>query len=412
MSPENTVAPPTSQKRIDANRKNAQRSTGPRTPEGKSRSRFNGLQHGLAATVPVLPGEDPAAFQARVDAVMDSFAPQNQVEVELLERVAATSLSLDRATRAEVARLSHKIRHDAIEREQRENEEAVALGQRLLWSARGPWQLYPHSVSMGLKWERRISWSENPADPNNPALLVTRLERTVAGCRWLLDRWAELWARLEPGEVCVAPDQFKATRLLGKQPLDAVDDPEVTQIFTASFELLPDGQNGKAFAPLERELMANRHEDDVYNKELRRRQLPKLKPPDADAVREVLKALVDRQTSRLKLILRGTRRSPRPTPPRRRTAWPLTPAPKAKSCAAMCCRPRDWSTRRSRPICPLSVVPCPLRIRPLSLVLCPLYPNTTRRRASRVQLRTTSQRASRCGSRGPGCVPAGCSARS
>ncbi|MGO9466805.1 MAG: hypothetical protein ACLQVF_21905 [Isosphaeraceae bacterium] len=303
MSPENTVAPPTSQKRIDANRKNAQRSTGPRTPEGKSRSRFNGLQHGLAATVPVLPGEDPAAFQARVDAVMDSFAPQNQVEVELLERVAATSWSLDRATRAEVARLSHKIRHDAIEREQRENEEAVALGQRLLWSARGPWQLYPHSVSMGLKWERRISWSENPADPNNPALLVTRLERTVAGCRWLLDRWAELWARLEPGEVCVAPDQFKATRLLGKQPLDAVDDPEVTQIFTASFELLPDGQNGKAFAPLERELMANRHEDDVYNKELRRRQLPKLKPPDADAAREVLKALVDRQTSRLKLIL-------------------------------------------------------------------------------------------------------------
>ncbi len=79
MSPENTMAPPTSQKRIDANRRNAQKSSGPRTAEGKSRSRFNRLEHGLAAPVPVLPGEDPAAFQARVDAVVESFAPQNQM---------------------------------------------------------------------------------------------------------------------------------------------------------------------------------------------------------------------------------------------------------------------------------------------------------------------------------------------
>ncbi len=137
MSPENTMAPPTSQKRIDANRRNAQRSTGPRTPEGKSRSRFNGLRHGLAATVRVLPGEDPAAFQARVDAVVESFAPQNQVQVNLLERVAATTWSLERATRAEAAQLCHKIRHDAIEREQKEKEEALVVGQRLLWDARG-----------------------------------------------------------------------------------------------------------------------------------------------------------------------------------------------------------------------------------------------------------------------------------
>ncbi len=303
MSPASTAALPTSQKRIDANRQNAKKSTGPRTPEGKSRSRFNRLRHGLAATVPVLPGEDAAAFQARVDAVVETFAPQNQVEVDLLERVAATTWSFERATRAETARLGHNIRHDAIEREQREKEEAVTLGQRLLWDARGPWQLFPHSTSSGLKWERRISWSENPADPNNPALLVLRLERTVAGCRWLLDRWAELRARLEPGEVWVASDQFKSARLLGKQPLDAVDDPDVAQIFLASFKLLPAGQSGDAFTPLERELMENRHEDDVYDKELRRRQISKLTPPDADSARAVLGALVDRQTSRLELIL-------------------------------------------------------------------------------------------------------------
>jgi len=297
------MAPPTSQRRIDANRRNAQKSSGPRTPEGKSRSRFNRLQHGLAATVRVLPGEDPAAFQARVDAVVESLNPQNQLEFDLLERVAAGTWSFERATRAESARLGHNVRHDAIEREQREKEAAVTLGQRLLWDARGPWQLFPHSTSSGLKWERRISWSEDPADPNNPALLVLRLERTVAGCRWLLDRWAELRARLEPGEVWVASDQFKSVRLLGKQPLDAVDDPDVAQIFLASFKLLPAGESGDAFTPLECELMENRHEGDVYDKELRRRQISKLTPPDADSARAVLGALVDRQTSRLKLIL-------------------------------------------------------------------------------------------------------------
>ena len=41
----------TSQKRIDANRRNALRSTGPKTAEGKNQSRRNGLVHGLAATV-------------------------------------------------------------------------------------------------------------------------------------------------------------------------------------------------------------------------------------------------------------------------------------------------------------------------------------------------------------------------
>ncbi len=292
-----------SQKRIDANRRNAKKSTGPRTPEGKSHSRFNRLQHGLAAKVTVLPGEDPAAFQTRVNAIVETFAPQNQVELELLERVAATTWSLDRATRAETARLRHNIRHEAIEREQREKAEAVALGQRLLWDARGPWQNYPHDGFMGLSTHSRISWSKNPADPHTPALLVLGLERTVAGCRWLLDRWAELRARLEPGEAWAASDQFKAIRLLGKQPLDAVDDPEVIQIFLASVKLLPDGADTKPFAPLKSELQDGGSEYGIYAKELRKRQLSNLTPPDAEFARETLKVLVDRHTSRLKLIL-------------------------------------------------------------------------------------------------------------
>ena len=60
---------------ITANRANAQRSTGPRSAEGKSVSRFNALKHGVDAASIILPGEDPAAYQAIVDAYDDTYPP-------------------------------------------------------------------------------------------------------------------------------------------------------------------------------------------------------------------------------------------------------------------------------------------------------------------------------------------------
>ena len=57
-------------RQIEANRRNARRSTGPRTEAGKARSRLNALKHGKRAVavlpLPVLPHEDPRALARRV----------------------------------------------------------------------------------------------------------------------------------------------------------------------------------------------------------------------------------------------------------------------------------------------------------------------------------------------------------
>ena len=52
----------TSAARVEANRRNAQRSTGPRTTEGKQKSSRNALKHGLCRTLACLPSECEATF--------------------------------------------------------------------------------------------------------------------------------------------------------------------------------------------------------------------------------------------------------------------------------------------------------------------------------------------------------------
>jgi len=65
---------------IAANQRNAQKSTGPRSVEGKSVSRLNALQHGVNAQLPIIPGEDPAEYQALVTEYHERFQPRTPDE--------------------------------------------------------------------------------------------------------------------------------------------------------------------------------------------------------------------------------------------------------------------------------------------------------------------------------------------
>src|SRR6187551_2600846 len=73
------------QAQINANRANALRSTGPRSVEGKSASRFNALKHGVDAASITLPGEDPEAYQALADAYDSHYQPGGVAERFLVD---------------------------------------------------------------------------------------------------------------------------------------------------------------------------------------------------------------------------------------------------------------------------------------------------------------------------------------
>jgi hypothetical protein len=88
---------------IQANRLNAQKSTGPRTPEGKERASQNALKHGLLAREAVIAGEDPAEFEVYREGMLQELAPAGAMEAMLAERVVGLSWRLRRAERLQNA---------------------------------------------------------------------------------------------------------------------------------------------------------------------------------------------------------------------------------------------------------------------------------------------------------------------
>ena len=90
-------------KQIEANRRNALKSTGPTTPEGKQRSRCNAVRHGLTAETVIAALEDSEDYQAFEAAVISDYDAESAVERELVLRLASVLWRLRRATGIETA---------------------------------------------------------------------------------------------------------------------------------------------------------------------------------------------------------------------------------------------------------------------------------------------------------------------
>jgi hypothetical protein len=90
-----------SRKQIEANRRNARKSTGPRTAAGRATSSRNALRHGLTAKQIVVSDESAKEFMAYYRECHEALAPADSVEEFHAERIIACQWRLRRAYRAE-----------------------------------------------------------------------------------------------------------------------------------------------------------------------------------------------------------------------------------------------------------------------------------------------------------------------
>src|SRR5438552_9859730 len=88
-------------KQTAANRLNAQKSTGPKTPEGRAAVRLNGVKHGLTAETLILAGESAEDFEALLEAFEAEQQPQTALEATVVRQAAMCAWRLQRVYRAE-----------------------------------------------------------------------------------------------------------------------------------------------------------------------------------------------------------------------------------------------------------------------------------------------------------------------
>src|SRR5436190_23307771 len=97
-----------SEERVAANRANAQKSTGPKTSEGKAKSKMNAVKHGILSREVLVAGEDQQEFTALQEWFQEDLQPVGPMEVMLVGQIVATHWRLRRILAAESAEIKRE----------------------------------------------------------------------------------------------------------------------------------------------------------------------------------------------------------------------------------------------------------------------------------------------------------------
>ena len=101
-----------------ANRKNAKRSTGPRTPEGKACSSQNASRHSLFARDTLLPDENPEEFIQLIDELELDLKAVGGFERRLVCHIADAEWRMRRLVRLETGALTHQLETERLRAQQ------------------------------------------------------------------------------------------------------------------------------------------------------------------------------------------------------------------------------------------------------------------------------------------------------
>ena len=112
-----------SQRKLDSARANAQKSTGPKTPAGKSAAALNSVTHGLCSRTVVLSNESAGEYQTELHHYLDHFQPQDKPEFDLVRQLASANWRLARYAAVESALLENQMAID----EERINQQFIEI---------------------------------------------------------------------------------------------------------------------------------------------------------------------------------------------------------------------------------------------------------------------------------------------
>ena len=178
---------PCSPARLAANRRNATRSTGPKSVPGKIQSRSNAVKHGLTGAGVAVPTEDAAAIAARFENFAEVLNPRNAVQAVLVQRAAVHSVRMERGPIYESAMIAQAMRHAATTHD----ADAAARVSGLIGR---------------LKTE--------------PDIVAPLLRATPQGIDWMIQEWEDLIAVLPTHNHQLSSWDLaqRAHRLLGRRP--------------------------------------------------------------------------------------------------------------------------------------------------------------------------------------------------
>ena len=137
------------EKQLAANRANAAKSTGPKTPGGKYNSSRNAITHGFLATSILLPGESRERFLELLSSLITEFEPETPNEFALVETMAVARWRLTRLWTIEAASLLHEQLRQAESTTQENGPTRTMLAIRALAD-------HPHSLETLSRYEVRF----------------------------------------------------------------------------------------------------------------------------------------------------------------------------------------------------------------------------------------------------------------
>lgn len=178
------------ERQIAANRQNAQRSSGPRTDEGKARAAANALKHGLTGKCIVLPEEDPHEFDVFRSDLLEDLAPEGALQGVFAEKIVADAWRLRRIPELEAAvhRREYQLANilKASRAPLRDFRRIESLKERLLRFKLAADELEADRIAEArVKRDRE----EAPAAPKDPAIRATGVLKQQAGLIANLERY-------------------------------------------------------------------------------------------------------------------------------------------------------------------------------------------------------------------------------